>query len=136
VDRKHVGTAYIGLNNRELAAGRGTFVSDIQLPDMAYMVVVRSVFAHARIVSVDTSAAEAVEGVLAVMTGQEARQVFKPIPEGWNTAEVGAKHVDWYPLVHDRARYVGEAIAAVVADSTHVAQLAWSTSNWTPSPTR
>jgi aerobic carbon-monoxide dehydrogenase large subunit len=124
VDRKHVGTAYVGLNNRELAAGRGTFVSDIQLPDMAYMAVARSVFAHARIVSVDTSAAEAVEGVLAVMTGREAQRVFNPIPEGWNTAEVGAKHVDWYPLVHDRARYVGEAIAAVVADSKHVAQLA------------
>jgi carbon-monoxide dehydrogenase large subunit len=112
------------LNNRELAAGRGTFVSDIQLPRMAYLVVVRSLFAHARILSVDTSAALALEGVLAVMTGQEARQVFKPIPEGWNTAEVGAKHVDWYPLVHDRARYVGEAVAAVVADSRHVAQLA------------
>jgi aerobic carbon-monoxide dehydrogenase large subunit len=124
VDRKHVGAAYAGLNNRELAAGRGTFVGDIQLPGMTYMVVVRSVFAHARIVSVDTSAALAVKGVLAVMTGREARQVFKPIPEGWNTAEVGAKRVDWYPLVHDRARYVGEAIAAVVAESRHVAQLA------------
>jgi carbon-monoxide dehydrogenase large subunit len=124
VDRKHVGTAYVGLNNRELAAGRGTFVGDIQLPGMAYLVVVRSVFAHARIVSVDVSAAQALEGVLAVMTGEEAPQVFKPIPEGWNTAEVGAKHVDWYPLVHDRARYVGEAIAAVVADSPYTAHLA------------
>ena len=124
MDGKHVGTAYVGLNNRELAAGRGTFVNDIQLPGMAYLVVLRSVFAHARIVSVDTRAAQAIEGVLAVMTGQEAREAFKPIPEGWNTAEVGAKHVDWYPLVADRVRYVGEAVAAVVAESKHVAQLA------------
>jgi aerobic carbon-monoxide dehydrogenase large subunit len=86
--------------------------------------VLRSVFAHARIVSVDTSAARAVDGVLAVLTGREAKQVFNPIPEGWNTAEAGAKHVDWYPLVPDRARYVGEAVAAVVAESRHVAQLA------------
>ena len=124
MERRHIGTARVGLTNRELAAGRGTFVNDIQLPGMTYLVVLRSVFAHARIVSVDTSAASAVDGVLAVLTGQEARQVFNPIPEGWNTAEVGAKHVDWYPLVSDRVRYVGEAVAAVVAESKHVAQLA------------
>jgi aerobic carbon-monoxide dehydrogenase large subunit len=124
VTAQHIGSAYAGLTNRELAAGRGTFVNDIQLPGMAYLVVLRSTFAHARIVSVDTSAAEAVDGVLAVMTGAEAKQVFNPIPEGWNTAEVGAKHVDWYPLVPDRVRYVGEAVAAVVAESRHVAQLA------------
>lgn len=52
MDRKHVGTAYVGLNSRELAAGRGTFVNDIQPPGTAYLVVVRSIFAHARIVSV------------------------------------------------------------------------------------
>ena len=124
MDRKHIGTAHVGLTNRELAAGRGTFVNDIQMPGMTYLVVLRSVFAHARIVYVDTRAALAVEGVLAVLTGQDAKQVFNPIPEGWNTAEVGAKRVDWYPLVSDRVRYVGEAVAAVVAESKHVAQLA------------
>lgn len=124
MDRKHIGTAHVGLTNRELAAGRGTFVNDIQMAGMTYLVVLRSVFAHARIVSVDTRAALAVDGVLAVLTGQDAKQVFNPIPEGWNTAEVGAKHVDWYPLVPDRVRYVGEAIAAVVAESKYVAQLA------------
>jgi aerobic carbon-monoxide dehydrogenase large subunit len=124
VDRKHIGKGYTGLNNRELAAGRGTFVNDIQLPGMAYLVVLRSVYAHARIVSIDVSAAEAVDGVLKIMTGEEAKRVFNPIPEGWNTAEVGAKHVDWYPLVPERVRYVGEAVAAVVAESKHQAQLA------------
>jgi aerobic carbon-monoxide dehydrogenase large subunit len=124
MERKHVGAGYTGLNNLELAAGRGTFVNDIQLPSMAYAVVLRSVYAHARIVSFDTSAARAVEGVLYIMTGKEAKQVFNPIPEGWNTAEVGAKRVDWYPLAPDRVRYVGEAVAAVVAENKHAAQLA------------
>ena len=124
MERKHVGAGYTGLNNLELAAGRGMFVNDIQLPSMAYAVVLRSVYAHARIVSFDTSAARAVEGVLYIMTGKEAKQVFNPIPEGWNTAEVGAKRVDWYPLAPDRVRYVGEAVAAVVAENKHAAQLA------------
>ena len=124
MERKHVGAGYTGLNNLELAAGRGTFVNDIQLPSMAYAVVLRSVYAHARIVSFDTSAAREVEGVLYIMTGKEAKQAFNPIPEGWNTAEVGAKRVDWYPLAPDRVRYVGEAVAAVVAENKHAAQLA------------
>jgi carbon-monoxide dehydrogenase large subunit len=121
---KHIGARYTGLTNRDLAAGIGTFVSDIQLPGMAYMAVLRSPIAHARIISIDTTAAEALEGVVYVMTGQEAKAVFNPIPEAWNTAEVGAKRVDWYPLVPDRARYVGEAVAAVVAEDKYTAQLA------------
>jgi carbon-monoxide dehydrogenase large subunit len=118
---RHVGVAYTGLTNGELAAGKGTFVSDLQLPGMAHVAVLRASHAHARILSVDTSAAEAVDGVVHVMTGVQAREVFKPIPEAWNTAEVGAKHVDWYPLAADRVRYVGEAVAAVVAEDRYTA---------------
>jgi carbon-monoxide dehydrogenase large subunit len=123
VTGQHIGARYKGLNNRELAAGAGTFVNDVQLPNMTYLAILRSTQAHARIVSIDTSQAEALDGVVYVMTGREALEVFNPIPEGWNTGEVGAKHVDWYPLVADRVRYVGEAVAAVVAESKYVAQL-------------
>jgi carbon-monoxide dehydrogenase large subunit len=112
------------LNNRELASGAGTFVNDVQLPNMAYLAILRSSQAHAHIVRIDTSQAEALEGVLYVMTGRQAIEAFNPIPEGWNTREVGAKHVDWYPLVPERVRYVGEAVAAVVAESKYIAQLA------------
>jgi carbon-monoxide dehydrogenase large subunit len=118
---KHIGTSYQGLNNGVLARGRGRFVGDISLPGMTHAAILRSTHAHARILSVDTSAAEALPGVLKVMTGQDAVKVFRPIPEGWNTAEVGAKRIDWYPLVADRVRYVGEAVAAVVAEDKYTA---------------
>lgn len=118
---QHIGQARAGLNNHDLAAGRGSFVGDIGLDGMAHVAILRSVHAHARIVSVDTSAADALPGVVYTMVGADARKVFSPIPEGWNTAEVGAKHVDWYPLVADRVRYVGEAIAAVVAEDRYSA---------------
>lgn len=120
-ERRHVGKRYTGLTNRELVAGKGTFVSDIQLPGMAYMAVLRSPHAHARIVSIDPSGAQALQGVLYVMTGREAQDHMKPIPEAWNTREIGAKGVDWYALSPERVRYVGEAVAAVVAEDKFTA---------------
>ena len=118
---RHVGKPYLGLTNRELAAGKGLFVSDIVLPDMAHLAVLRSPHAAARIVSIDTSAAEQLDGVVYVMTGAEAKAEMRPIPEAWNTKEIGAKGVDWYALAPDRVRYVGEALAAVVAESKNTA---------------
>jgi CO/xanthine dehydrogenase Mo-binding subunit len=81
----HVGTRRTGLTNVELALGKGTFVSDVQLPDMAHAAILRSPHAHARITSIDTSAAEALDGVLYVMTGREAEEAMRPIPEAWDT---------------------------------------------------
>jgi carbon-monoxide dehydrogenase large subunit len=54
----HIGADYKGLTNLELALGKGTFVSDLELPGMTWASILRSPHAHARIVSIDTSAAE------------------------------------------------------------------------------
>jgi len=121
---RHVGEAHPGLTNRELAAGKGQYVSDIVLPNMTYMAVVRSPHAHARINSIDVSAAEAMDGVVYVMTGAEAVEQMRPIPEAWNTREIGAKGVSWYALTADRVRYVGEAVAAVIAEDKYTAYAA------------
>jgi carbon-monoxide dehydrogenase large subunit len=117
----HVGADYTGLTNVELALGKGTFVSDLELPGMAHAAILRSPHAHARITSIDTSAAQALDGVVDVMTGEEARSAMRPIPEAWDTREIGAKGVHWYPLTPERVRYVGEAIAAVVAEDKYTA---------------
>ncbi len=66
---KYVGGRFTGLTNRQLAAGHGTYVSDIQLPEMTYLAVLRSPHAHARIRGIDTGAAERLPGVVYVMTG-------------------------------------------------------------------
>jgi len=118
---EHVGVGYPGLNNRTLAAGKGTFVGDVQLPNMTYLAVLRSPHSHARILSIDTSAAEALPGVVYVMTGAEAKAAMKAIPEAWDTAEMGAKSVRWYALAPERVRFVGEAVAAVVAEDKYSA---------------
>lgn len=109
------------MTNTRLVAGRGRFVDDITLPGMTYLAVLRSPYAHARIRSIDTSAAEAFPGVVHVITGREVAENMNPIPETYDTAAVGAKGVKWYALCTDRARYVGEAVAAVVAEDKFTA---------------
>src|SRR5205823_10242678 len=89
----YVGQRITGLRNKQLVAGKGTFVGDIDLPGMTYMAVLRSPFAHARIRSVDTSAATAIAGVLAVVTGADIAAETDAIPEAWDPAEVGAKSI-------------------------------------------
>ena len=121
---KNVGRRVTGLTNVQLAAGRGTYVNDVQLPNMAWLAFLRSPYAHARIRSIDTSAAEARDGVVRILTGQDALRDMRPIPEGWNTREIGAKGVQWYPIVADRARYVGEVVAAVIAEDRWTASAA------------
>jgi carbon-monoxide dehydrogenase large subunit len=117
----YVGQGIPSLTNTKLVAGKGTFVDDIQLPGMTHMAVLRSPYAHARIRSIDATEAERLPGVVCVITGREVQENMNPIPETYDTGAVGAKGVKWYALCVDRARYVGEAVAAVVAEDKFTA---------------
>jgi carbon-monoxide dehydrogenase large subunit len=121
---KIIGRSRPGVHNRRLVTGNGEYVGDIHLEDMHHLAVVRSTHPHAHILGIDATAALGAEGVVAVITGDEIARNTHPIPEGWDTGEAGAKRVDWYALALDRVRYVGEAVAAVVADSAFAAQSA------------
>ena len=94
-----------------LVAGRGRFIDDLGLPGVLHVAMLRSPHAHARIVSLDASAAAAFPGVACVLTGADARRLSGPIrPLIPTTAAVSD-----YCLAVDRARYVGEPVAAVAA---------------------
>lgn len=125
-ENRVIGRSFPGKLNSRLVAGKGQFVDDIRLPGTVYMAVLRSPFAHAKIRSIDTSPAEDLPGVLYVITGDEILANMDPIPEAYDTAAMGAKKVEWYPLCTDRARYVGEAVAAVVAEDRYLANEALS----------
>jgi carbon-monoxide dehydrogenase large subunit len=112
-----IGHSYPGKNNRKLARGLGRYVGDIDVPGTLHMAVLRSPYPHARIRGIDASQALAHPSVVDVVTGPEIAEHTRPIPEGWDTAAVGARRVDWYALAVDRVRFVGEAVAAVVAES-------------------
>jgi carbon-monoxide dehydrogenase large subunit len=118
---KYVGQPHTGLTNAELVAGRGTFVDDVQLPGMLYCAVLRSPHAHAEIRSIDASEAEKLPGVVAVITGDEILRVMNPITEAYDTAAMGAKQVKWYSLCPEKARFVGDSVAAVVAEDKYTA---------------
>ena len=93
-------------DGRVKVTGRATFVSDLRLIGMAYAKVLRSPYAHAKIVSIDTSRAEARRGVYCVLTGNNL--------EGLNPY-YGHAVKDHPLLAIEKVRYAGEPVAAVVA---------------------
>jgi CO/xanthine dehydrogenase Mo-binding subunit len=113
-----VGKPYPRKEEGRLLRGRGKFADDIKLREMAYLRFVRSPYAHARIVSVDTSAAEALPGVICTITGNEIVAQTQPFIE--IAPEPGGKIRD-YPLAVSKVRYQGEPVAAVVAESPSLA---------------
>ncbi len=97
--------------------GRGRYAADIKIAGMLEVAFVRSTEAHARIVSIDTSEAEALDGVVAVFTAADLAEV-KTFPD--NIDYIGP--VRQRPLAEDRVRYVGAPYAAVVAADRYVAE--------------
>ena len=101
--------------------GKGKFVADVYLPGMLHAAILRSPYAYAKINSINTKKASRHPGVVAVVTGIEVAKLSKPIPFMYSPTGFGSKTADVYGLATDRARYVGEPVAAVVAVNKLVA---------------
>ncbi len=109
------------VEDQSLLIGAGIFADDVSLPDQAYVCFLRSPYPHAHLVVVDTAAASAMSGVVAIVTGADlVRAGVKPLPlsadfkrgDGSPTASP-PRHA----LAVDTVRFVGEAVAAVIAQS-------------------
>src|SRR5439155_9533526 len=101
-----------------LLRGQGKFIDDIKLRDMMYLQFVRSPYAHASIRSVETSAAEALPGLVAVVTGKEIEASTSPF------IEIGpdqCQKIADFPMAGSKVRYQGEPVAAVVAATPQIA---------------
>jgi carbon-monoxide dehydrogenase large subunit len=108
-----------------LIRGAGTYVGDLKLPGMLHVAVVRSPHAHAAIRGIDAAAALRIPGVVAVVTGRDLLDSLDSLPlagsgEGGDGAHSFAGRTR-YTLAVERARHVGEAVAAVVAESYEAA---------------
>jgi 2-furoyl-CoA dehydrogenase large subunit len=101
-----------------LIRGAGLFTDDVVGPGLLHVHIVRSPYAHARIVAVDTSAAEALPGVVCTLTGREIAAQCEPYMQ---IAPPPAAAIEDYPMAVDRVRYQGEPVAAVVAESAAIA---------------
>ncbi len=99
-----------------LLTGQGGYIDDVVLPNMAHAAILRSDRAHARIKRIDTRQAEALPGVVLVMTGAQAKEQTGP------TAQFASPPVVQYCMAVDRVRHVGEAVCAVVAENRYIAE--------------
>jgi carbon-monoxide dehydrogenase large subunit len=122
---RHIGSPLRRKEDDPLLRGRGTFVDNIALPGTLVMAVVRSPYAHARIVSIDTAAANAAAGVVAVFTGTDLRDHWKAaMPCAWPVTE-DMKSPEHFPLAVSEAHYQGDGVAVVLADTrAHAADAA------------
>src|SRR5215216_5923313 len=100
-----------------LIQGRATYVDDIALVGMQHLAFKRSDVAHGRIRAIDTSAAEAIDGVEAVFTGAQIAEFLAPMPIG--TPFPSPVH---RAVAVDVVRYAGEAVAVVVASDRYIAR--------------
>ena len=117
--------------------GKGRYLDDIQMPGMAYLAILRSPYAHARIRSIDTGAAKAMPGVVAVYTGADIP--YNPLPMAWPAGgSAGLQNNVNSPrsLATDDVKWTGEGVAAVVADTPELAQdaLEHIAVDWEPLP--
>ncbi len=113
-NKRGVGYSHIKVDAYDKATGKCKFADDFSLPGMLVAKIKRSIKAHAKIISIDTSKALEIPGVKAIITGQDLPTKYGIIP--WTKDE--------QPLCTNKVRYIGDAVAAVAAIDEETANLA------------
>jgi carbon-monoxide dehydrogenase large subunit len=117
----YIGRSVPRPNAKRLLAGRGRYVTDITLPRMLHVAYVRSPYAHARIVSIETQTARAMPGVRLIATGEDLARLCTPWV-GTMDHFKGMKSPPQLPLPIDKVVWSGQAVVAVVADTRALAE--------------
>jgi carbon-monoxide dehydrogenase large subunit len=120
VKQKFVGRSVRRLEDRPLVTGVGRFAADISFPDQLHMRVVRSGYAHARLIAVLSDEAAALPGVHAVWTAADVARI--PPIDFRLTKVAGLEPYRQRVLATDRLRYVGEPVAALFAENAYLAE--------------
>jgi carbon-monoxide dehydrogenase large subunit len=115
-DRPWVGRRLRRREDPALLRGQGSYVANTRMEGMAYMVVLRSPLAHGRILSIDATAARAAVGVIDVLSAKDIAGAVDPMPTSSREGAVVAP-VPVPLLAHQKVRFVGEPVAAVVAET-------------------
>jgi aerobic carbon-monoxide dehydrogenase large subunit len=109
-----------GIRRREdprLMTGTARYTDDITLPGLLHAAILRSPHGNARITRIDTSRAREAPGVVAVFTGADSESLLKPIPCLWLVPNSELKTSPYPAIAKDVVRFVGDAVAVVVADT-------------------
>ncbi|HEX4009854.1 MAG TPA: molybdopterin cofactor-binding domain-containing protein [Solirubrobacteraceae bacterium] len=118
----HVGRELRRKEDPRLITGRARYVDDISLPGMLWASFVRSSEAHATIVSIDTSAAAARDGIHAVFTGEDMSDLGGPLPMAWVPPGVEVNNPEHWPLARGAVKHVGDPVAVVVGEDRYAVQ--------------
>ena len=116
----YVGRAMKRVEDPRLIKGLATYVDDLRLPGLLHAAILRSPYAHARILKIDATAARAVPGVAAVFTGADINDQCGAVPCASDLA--GANPPRHTALAGDRVYFVGHAVAVVVASDPYAAR--------------
>ncbi|MEO0467758.1 MAG: molybdopterin cofactor-binding domain-containing protein [Pseudomonadota bacterium] len=123
-----VGAAIPRVEDERFLTGRGQYCADIDLPGQAHAAFVRSVLPHAEIVEIDTRLAAQIPGVIAILTGADvAKDEIGLLRCGWTVYSHTGEPMqggDRPILAHKKVRFVGEALAVVVAERPEIADRA------------
>jgi aerobic carbon-monoxide dehydrogenase large subunit len=118
----YIGQAVARKEDARLLTGETRWVDNLSAQGMVWMALVRSPFAHARIKSVDVSAAREAEGVVAVFSGADLREEWAAgLPCAW-PCTVDIRTPDHWPLATEKARFAGDGVAVVVAETRALAK--------------
>jgi carbon-monoxide dehydrogenase large subunit len=117
------GNGFVGqrLRRKEdppLITGKGVYTDDMTLTGMLYAAFVRSPEAHARVTSIDASAAQARDGIHAVLTADDL-ELAAPMPMAWVPPGVEIKTPDHWPLARGEVKHVGQAVAVVIGEDKY-----------------
>jgi carbon-monoxide dehydrogenase large subunit len=116
-----IGKAVERLEDCRFLRGQGCYIDDFSLPGMLHLAVLRSSFAHAKIRSIDASAALAMPGIAAIFSFEDIAAFAKPIPIRLNPLPEFQRFLQ-FPLARGKARYVGEPIAIAAAETAYLAE--------------
>ena len=120
---RYTGASIKRSEDPRILTGAGRYVDDIKLPGMLHAAFVRSPLAHARVLSVDVSAARALPGVVAVLTGADLEAMTVPGPDPLMALWAAAGPTPEFTLLAtDKVRLVGDPVAVVIAESRYLAE--------------
>ncbi len=109
-----IGSARRRKEDQRLITGRTKWTDNIQLQGMQHLAMVRSPFAHATITAIDTSAAKASPGVVAVLTGEDVKDIQGSLPNAWPITP-DQKAPPHPSIAVDRVAFAGEIVAVIIA---------------------
>jgi aerobic carbon-monoxide dehydrogenase large subunit len=123
VAERYTGASIKRSEDPRILTGAGRYVDDIKLPGMLHAAFVRSPLAHARVLSVDVSAARALPGVVAVLTGAQVEEMTIPGPDALSALLGGGGPTPEFSLLAtDKVRFVGDPVVIVIAESRYLAE--------------